>query len=170
MKILGGILSPRPVDPEVPKSDLVHGVDSDGRYLGLVQRGDPRCAAEADRAPPAILGERVRWVGVEWRFRRSADEVKGDIERERDAVLSEGVEWGGRRWYADPTFQAQLSSFLTLWREGILPPEESVGVRAMDKHVHRLGREEVVDLLAAVVNHVSGAYVQSWQAKQRAGV
>lgn len=158
---ISGHLVAKPFDGE--PIDLVHGVGASGEYLGAVPSA--QAVSVAHCAPPK-MGE-WRWSGVQWVTYTRPDALAVGVEQERDARIEAGVDWNGLRWYADRNFQQQLAAYLQAYTEGILPANATCGIRAMDKQVHQLTRDELRQLSAAVLAFVQGVYAWSWAEKAK---
>ena len=156
---LGGALSPKPHTGEAV--DACYGVDAAGKYLGVVPVA--QAVSQARGAPPE-LGD-WRWDGSDWVPFRSRAQQAAELEMARDARIDAGATWSGRVWYADGTFQQQLAAYLQAFSEGILPPDGVAEIRAKDKVVYPLTRDEVRELSAAVLQFVQAEFARCWTEK-----
>ena len=159
MEIRGGTLQPQPFNGQ--PVDVVYGVGQDGSYLGLV----PAASASqvATYAPPRPGN--WKWADGQWVRRRGRDELVAEIEAERDSRLAAGVVWGGHSWYADDTFQQQITSYVSAFQAGVIDAGSTVPVRAKDKVVYQLTSDDVMSLSAALLTFVQGVWQWSWDQK-----
>lgn len=155
----GGLLQPKIHDGTT--QDLVYGVDEAGRYLGLTSILD--APQQANSAPPRHGA--WRWISGAWASWKSRELQALEIEIERDGILNGGFEHNGHRWYADNVFSGQVTSLLAAFREGLLGPEETVGIRAMDKEIYQLDQDELRELAGVLMVFVQGVYEWSWERK-----
>lgn len=159
LQIIGGPLTP--VLHDGTPQDSVYGADAQGKYLGVVPAAQ---AAQIPAGPPPALGE-WRWNGAAWLPYTPVAQRALEIEQQRDIAIGAGVTWNGRTWYADAAFQQQLAAYLQAFSEGILSPTATVGIRAKDKIVYDIGRDDLRQLAAAVLAFVQQAFAASWVAK-----
>lgn len=104
-------------------------------------------------APPSPTAEQLR------------AQARTQIDAQRETALRVGVDWNGKRWHTDPTFQFHLSARLQAWDSGLLAPEATAPVRAMDDSINQLGRTEHLQLAGAVMVYVQQVWADSWAAK-----
>lgn len=159
LEILAGSLSP--VLHDGTAQDAVYGVDAQGKYLGIVPAAQ---AAQTAASPPPALGE-WRFVGGMWRVFESVEYRSLVIDQQRDTTINAGAMWSGRLWYADAGFEQRLAAYIQAFSEGLLSPTATVGIRAKDKVVYDMGRDDLRQLAGAVMLCVQQAFTASWEAK-----
>lgn len=126
--------------------------DKDG-YYQFADDADPRMYAHltscALQPPPS----------------KTTDELKRDINVQRDTQLSASFTHDGILWHCDPIFQSHVQGFVLAFLTGILPPTATVTIRSKDNTNHALTHAQVTALAAALMAHVQGIYAASWAAK-----
>lgn len=100
---------------------------------------------------------------------KTPDQIKADLIHDIERILAEklvgGFMFNGVTWHCDPVFQGQINSFLTAWREEILPLAATVKVRDFGNIDHLLTRDEVRALGGALMVYVRNIYADAWAAK-----
>ena len=161
LKILGGTLTPVPHGR--PPIDAVYGVDADGIYIGIVPVA--MAVGVADCAPP--MRGMSRWIDGQWQQYKPPEQRGLEVEQQRDIQINAGVDWDGRQWYADATFQQHLMGLLQAYTEGVVGGESTFPVRARNKAVHMLKRDEIRALAGVVLAHVQEQFLWSWREKAK---
>jgi hypothetical protein len=166
---ISGPLQPRTMQPDDEKPDLIHAVDASGVYQGVVPSADG--LTEVIPPPGLFSLDVLRWDfdNSTWKVVPTVDEQCRAIEEQRDATIDAGVEFNGIQWYADTVFIQHINAYLTMFQEGIIPDGGTAEVRAMDKVIYNLSRDDLRGLSVAVMQHVKAAYEASWSAKAALG-
>lgn len=94
-------------------------------------------------------------------------EKTAQIDAQRDAKLMLGVAWGTHIWRTDDVFQAQITSLIAAFTNGIIPAAATVNVRTMDATPVSVAMTlaDLKALAGAVLQYVQGVYSQSWAEK-----
>jgi hypothetical protein len=89
------------------------------------------------------------------------------IDAQRDAKLMLGVAWNTHIWRTDDVFQAQLTSLIAAFTNGIIPAGATVNVRTMDAVPVSVAMTlaDLKALAGTVLQYVQGVYSQSWAEK-----
>lgn len=89
------------------------------------------------------------------------------IDAQRDAKLMLGVAWNTHIWRTDDVFQAQLTSLIAAFTNGIIPAAATVNVRTMDATPVSVAMTlaDLKALAGTVLQYVQGVYSQSWAEK-----
>lgn len=95
----------------------------------------------------------------------TAEQIKAEIDQQRDAALDAGFIHGGHLYHCDPTFQSQLQAFMLAWVVSMLAPTATVQIRRKDNTTVSMTQAEVGYLAGALMEHVQGIYSASWAAK-----
>lgn len=97
----------------------------------------------------------------------SLEQLSAAIDKERDQRLSAGVDWDGRHWYSDEVFQGQVTARISAWNAGIIAPDATKDVRAMDGSIYQLTFDQHKALAVALMSYVESVYGWSWIEKAK---
>lgn len=87
------------------------------------------------------------------------------IDKQRDDALTAGFTYNGHLYHCDPTFQAQVTSYITGFAVGLIPPAASVPIRRKDNTSTTMTQAELLPFSGALMQHVQSIYAASWAAK-----
>lgn len=151
------------VRPYVASTSQIRAAQADAASLAFVQGliGKTAETEREERKPGEVPPAEPLTPEQQLAVRKSA------IDRQRDEKIAAGFVWNGETWYADPTFQAQVTGRVTQWNVGNYPMDLTKPVRAKSGAVHMLGFEAHKTLGLALDAHVEAIYVWSWAEKAK---
>lgn len=131
---------------------------ADGAYIPL----DPRNADYRAYQAWLALGNTPQPIDPPTLAEKTAQ-----IDAQRDAKLMLGVAWNAHIWRTDDVFQAQLTSLIAAFTNGIIPAAATVNVRTMDATPVSVAMTltDLKALAGTVLTYVQGVYSQSWAEK-----
>lgn len=89
-----------------------------------------------------------------------------DIDNARELNMrAGGVFWAGKFWHTDEAFQLRIVGRLAAWTNGILAPDATAPVRAMDNSIVELSHAEHIQLGARLLAFVEEVWRASWTEK-----
>ena len=95
----------------------------------------------------------------------TAEQIKAEIDQQRDAALDAGFMHNGYLYHCDPVFQAQVTSYVAGFNAGLIPSGAAVPIRRKDNVNITMTYAQLIQFSAALMQHVQAIYAQSWVEK-----